>query len=68
MSEWNEGFPDKRGMYECLVDGKETYLVHHECMNNGKHWWSDTRGYDVVGCDIKYKGKALTAEKIKIKK
>lgn len=45
-------YPDKRGLYKCIVDGKKMILTHHYCENNKKHWWTDTRGYDVVGCNI----------------
>ena len=65
MDEWIKGYPSERGLYHCIVDGKEQILVHHICMNNGKHWWSDVRGYDVVGYEIKYKGKKLNVTDIK---
>ena len=31
MTEWNKGYPEKRGVYKCRVDGKEQYLVHKRC-------------------------------------
>lgn len=52
-------WPKKRGLFECVVDGKRMALVHHFCENNGKHWWTTTSGHDVVGCDIKW-GKEIT--------
>lgn len=64
MSEWNEGWPDKRGLYRCKVDDKETVLVHHRCDLNGRHWWSDTRGFDVVGHRIEWRGGPLSADEI----
>lgn len=64
MSEWNKGWPDKRGLYRCRVDGKEKFLVHHHCELNGKHWWSDTKGFDVVGCQVEWQGKHLTADEV----
>lgn len=45
-------WPDKRGLFKCIVDGQKKVLTHHYCENNNKHWWTDTRGYDVIGYDI----------------
>ena len=53
-SEFIAGWPKERGLFKCLVDGKEKYLVHHMCDITGRHWWSDTAGYDVVGCQIRH--------------
>lgn len=63
--EWQDGFPARRGLYKCMVDGKEQFLVCHRCDITGKARWSDTRGYDVVGCDIKYSKGPLSADEIK---
>ena len=63
--EYKEGFPEERGLYKCKVDGKEQILVHHVCLNSGKHWWSDVIGYDVVGFQIQFQDKKLSAEDIK---
>lgn len=52
--EWKDGWPEKRGTYHCKVDGKEMALTHHICTANGRHWWSTTNGYDVVGCKIQW--------------
>ena len=52
--EYKEGYPEERGLYKCKVDGKETYLVHHFCANNCKHWWSDTAGRDVIANKIEF--------------
>ena len=60
--DWKNGWPDKRGLYRCKVDGKETVLVHHRCDLNGRHWWSDTRGFDVVGHRIEWRGGPLSAD------
>lgn len=65
MSEWRKGWPKQRGLYRCRVDGDERLLVHHCCDLNGKHWWSDTKGFDVVGCTIEWKDKRLTADDVK---
>ena len=62
LTEYKEGFPKERGLYRVTVDGKETILVHHICLNNGKHWWSDTSGFDVVGHKIKFLDKKLTPQ------
>lgn len=65
-TEWHTGFPDKRGLYHCKVDGKETYLIHHCCDMTNKHWWSDSRGFDVVGCEILFENETpLKASEIK---
>ena len=53
-NEGNSGYPERRGLYECSVDGQKKYLILHRCDITGKARWSDTRGYDVVGCEIKY--------------
>ena len=60
--EWNKGWPQDRGLFKCRVDGKETYLVHHRCDLNRRHWWSDTKGYDVIGCSIEWTGGPLSAD------
>lgn len=59
-----EGFPTERGLYRCKVDGKEKVLVHHICMNNGKHWWSDAAGYDVIANKITFCDEKLNVEDI----
>ena len=61
---YNDGYPNERGLYKCKVDGKVTYLIHHVCMNNGKHWWSDTAGRDVIADKIQYIGEKLKAQDI----
>lgn len=50
--DWKAGWPEKRGIYHCKVDGKEMALTHHVCTMHNRHWWSTTNGYDVVGCEI----------------
>ena len=60
--DWKNGWPDKRGLYRCKVDGKETVLVHHRCDLNGRHWWSDTKGFDVVGHRIEWRDGPLSAD------
>ena len=62
--EWREGFPDERGLYKCRVDGQEKYLVHHFCVNNCKHWWSDTAGRDALGHKIEFTGAKLSIKDI----
>lgn len=64
MTEYKDGYPNERGMFKCLVDGKETYLIHHYCVNNGKHWWSYTSGHDVIAESIQYSGEKLSATDI----
>ena len=61
---YNDGFPSERGFFKCKVGDKEMILVHHICTMNGKHWWSDTFGRDVVGDNIKFSGKKLTVDDI----
>lgn len=58
------GYPKQRGLYECTVDGEKAYLVCHRCDITGKARWSDVRGYDVVGCEIKYFRGPLKASEI----
>lgn len=62
--EYRTGWPKERGLYKCKVDGKEKYLVHHTCDLNGRHWWTDTRGFDVVGCKVEWLDKKLTVDDI----
>ena len=57
--EWHDGYPEKRGLYHCLVDNKPMVLTHHRCDLNGRHWWTTTDGFDVVGCEIKWGEKFL---------
>ena len=64
MTEYKDGFPKERGMYRCKVDGEEKILVHHVCVVNDRHWWSDTLGYDVVGYQIQFQDKKLTVNDI----
>ena len=60
--EWNKGYPEKHGLYMCRIDGEEeTVLHHHVCQLNGRHWWTNTAGGDVVAQVIEWK-----KEKIKI--
>ena len=61
MTEYKDGYPNERGLYKCKVDGKETYLMHHFCANNCKHWWSYTSGQDVIANKIQYTGEKLKA-------
>ena len=56
MTKWNQGFPEKRGVYRCRVDEKEQYLIHKRCDMNGRHWWLTMNGFDVVGCKIEWTG------------
>lgn len=51
MGEWKEGYPDKPGIYTCLVDGEECKLKHFICSMSGRHEWVDEYGnyvYSVV--------------------
>lgn len=63
--EWHDGWPDERGLYLCEVNGKQAILAHHCCGMNNKHWWTDTRGYDVVGYEVRWSGVKLTAAELK---
>ena len=64
MTEYKDGYPNERGMFKCLVDGKETYLIHHHCCNNGKHWWSYTSGHDVIADKIQFLDKKININDI----
>ena len=57
MNDWKTGWPKKRGLYRCKVDGTPMVLTHHYCVNNKKHWWTTTSGHDVVGCEILWREK-----------
>ena len=61
---YQEGYPNERGFYKCKVGDEEMILIHHICTVNGRHWWSDTTGHDVVGHEIKFCNKKLTAQDI----
>lgn len=51
MSNYRTGWPDKKGLYKCKVDGKERTLHHHHCKDNGRHWWTYTDGSDVIATE-----------------
>ncbi len=59
-----EGYPTERGFFLCKIGNEEKVLVHHICTMNGRHWWSDTQGNDVVGHEIKFCDKKLTVDDI----
>lgn len=51
--EWKEGYPNKEGWYDCLVDGEEVRLRHFVCCMSGRHEWADERG-DYVYEEVMY--------------
>lgn len=61
MSEdWKTGYPEKRGLYQCRIDGETvTMLAHHRCDLNGRHWWTNTAGGDVVATTIEWKNEKI---------
>ena len=59
---FEKGYPKKRGLYRCLVNGKEQVLVHHYCGMNRRHWWTYTSGHDVLG-EILYYPKPVAVRK-----
>ena len=58
-----EGWPKKKGLYRCSVDGKEMVLHHHFCEMNHRHWWTDTSGYDVIADVILHDPEPIVAQK-----
>ena len=47
MSESNEyktGFPERKGWYDCLIDGIPIKLLHNYCELTRKHKWIDEGG------------------------
>lgn len=43
--EWHKGFPEKKGWYDCRVDGEEMKLYLFICeMNRKKRYWNDSEG------------------------
>lgn len=54
---YQKGFPEKRGLYDCKVNGNETVLVLHKCDMTCKAWWMTVDGHDVIG-DVEWSGLA----------
>lgn len=45
MDEWKTGFPNKRGWYQCRIDGIEMMLYLFVCeLNPKKKYWNDDKG------------------------
>lgn len=66
MSGWIKGYPKERGLFRVRIDGeKETYAVHHHCELNGRSWWTDTSGRDVVGYQIEWTGRRITPDDLR---
>lgn len=45
--EYLEGYPKRRGWYDCVVGGKETRLHYYHCDMRGADVWEDDRGRQV---------------------
>lgn len=44
-SEWYTGFPGRKGMYHCRIDGEEMQLYLFICeLNPKKKYWTDAYG------------------------
>lgn len=43
--QWKKGFPNKKGVYRCRIDGEEMQLYLFVCtLNPKKKYWTDTSG------------------------
>ena len=43
--QWKKGFPNKKGVYHCRIDGEEMQLYLFVCtLNPKKKYWTDTSG------------------------
>ena len=43
--EWQDGWPEQQGWFDCLIDGKEEdRLQHWICPIAGRHHWKDKDG------------------------
>ena len=58
----DKGYPTRRGVYRCKVDGKEMWLSHRTCDLTGRHWWATVDGHDVVGCKVEWSDEMLKVE------
>lgn len=61
VAKWEQGFPEKVGLYLVRVDGLERLCLHKVCTINGKHRWMTPNGYDVIG-QVEWIGEVLTPD------
>lgn len=60
--EWKSGYPRKRGIYKCRIDGKEEQPLMHKCCEiTDRHRWMTLDGQDIVGHAIEWKEGTLGA-------
>ena len=61
LAEWNQGYPEKVGLYLIKVNGLERLGLHKVCTINGKHRWMTPNGYDITGA-VEWTGEVLTPD------
>lgn len=49
MITYYEGYPQKVGWYDVLIDGGEDRLLHRYCHMENRHKWQDINGCEVRG-------------------
>lgn len=47
--DWRGGFPERRGWYNCMIDGERVTLLHFVCQMSGRHEWVTASGEYVTG-------------------
>lgn len=53
--EYHKGYPDKRGWYQCRIDGEEMMLYLFVCeLNPKKKYWNDAKG-NKIDEDVEWK-------------
>lgn len=61
---WEQGFPEKNGIYKCRIDGETVEpLMHKVCTINGKHRWMKLDGHDAIG-NIEFINKRIGFDEI----
>lgn len=52
------GFPDRRGWYDCMIDGERVRLLHFICQMSNRHEWVTASGDYVTGDGVTWSGPA----------
>lgn len=56
MEKWHKGQPDKKGWYNCRLDGEEMRLYFFICeLNPRKRYWNDETGARIDDDEIEWK-------------
>lgn len=56
MDEWHRGQPNRKGWYDCRLDGEEMRLYFFICeLNPRKRYWNDETGARIDDDDIEWK-------------